>query len=143
MEEKFTENFTVEEMIKSQTATRLGIDNFPDMEAFVSLGKLCDMVLQPVRSSLKTPVIVTSGYRCDMLNAIIGGAKGSQHTLGEAADFEVIGYTNREVYDWIKDNLEFDQLILEHYNPEIPNSGWVHCSYVDEIHNRNQAFEVG
>jgi len=72
------------------------------------------------------PVIISSGYRSKELNAAIGGSVTSQHSIGEAADFEVPGLDNKKLADWIKDNLKFDQLILEFYKDGDPNSGWVH-----------------
>lgn len=124
-------NFTLAEMLKSQEAMRRSIDNTPTDPALVdALRALAVNVLQPVREHFGGPVFVTSGYRCPQLNAAIGGSATSQHMKGQAADFEVAGHSNFEVAEWIRDNLEYDQLILEYYTPGDPHSGWVHCSYV-------------
>ena len=77
-------------------------------------------------------VKVTSGYRSPELCTAIGSSVNSQHAKAEAADFEVMGTDNAELADWIKDNLPYDQLILEYYTPGEPNSGWIHCSYIPE-----------
>jgi zinc D-Ala-D-Ala carboxypeptidase len=122
--------FDLAEMVKSQTAARLGIDNTPDDAIVAALPAVAVNILEPVRRQFERPVVVTSGYRCPTLNAAIGGSASSQHMKGQAADFEVPGHGNLEVAEWIRDNLEFDQLILEYYTPGDPNSGWVHCSYV-------------
>ena len=77
-------------------------------------------------------VKVTSGYRSVELCMAIGSSANSQHAKSEAADFEVMGTDNAELADWIKNNLDYDQLILEYYTPGEPNSGWIHCSYIPE-----------
>jgi hypothetical protein len=125
-------DFTLAEMLRSQTATRRGIDNTPaDMAIVEGLRAVAINVLQPVRDHFGVPVFVTSGYRCPQLNAAIGGSATSQHMRGQAADFEVTGRSNLEVAEWVRDSLDFDQLILEFYTPGDPNSGWVHCSYIN------------
>jgi len=85
------------------------------------------------------PFIPNSGFRCLELNRAIGSSDRSQHTTGEAVDFEVPGISNREVALWVKENCKFDQLILEFYKEGDPSSGWVHCSYVIEGENRKSA----
>lgn len=122
-------NFTLQEMTQSQTARRKGIDNTPSQAHIEPLRALCNEVLEKVRDKFKRPVIVSSGYRSKELCKAIGSKPTSQHAKGEAADFEVPGVSNLELAKFIRDNLEFDQLILEYYNPEDPSSGWVHCSY--------------
>jgi len=131
-------NFTLQEMIKSQTAMRLGIDNNPTPEHVTSLRALCNNVLEPMRDHFKTPVIISSGYRSPFLCEEIGSSHTSQHCKGEAVDFEVVGSDNYQVARWIEANLEYDQLILEHYTPGKPNSGWIHVSYITG-QNRKQA----
>lgn len=124
-------NFTLAEMVKSQTAARQGIDNTPtDPQIVEALRAVAVSVLQPVRDHFGNPVFVTSGYRCPQLNTAIGGSANSQHMKGQAADFEVAGHSNFAVAEWVRDNLEFDQLILEFYTPGDPHSGWVHCSFL-------------
>lgn len=128
-------------MIKSSTALRMGINNYPPEFAIVSLKLLAINVLEPVRLHFKKPVFITSGYRCKTLNASIGSKPTSQHTKGEAADFEIPGISNAEIAKWIQDNLDFDQLILEFYFSGQPSSGWVHVSY-KEKGNRNNVLTI-
>jgi zinc D-Ala-D-Ala carboxypeptidase len=125
---KLSANFSLAEMIKSSTAIRKGIDNTPDEVVTANLQALVDNVLQVVRDNFGS-VKVTSGYRSPLLNSSIGGSKTSHHCYGFAADFEVTGVDNKELAIWIRDNLQFTQLILEFYTEGDPNSGWVHCSY--------------
>ena len=131
-------NFTLQEMTKSQTATRQGINNTPTDIHVKSLQSLCREVMEPVRDEFKRPVIVTSGYRSKALCKAIGSKPTSQHAKGEAADFEISGVSNLKIAEWIRDNLEFDQLILEFYNPQDPSSGWVHVSYKGADVNRKE-----
>lgn len=125
---KLSANFGLGELTKSETAIRKGIDNSADEIVTAHLQALVDNVLQPVRDKFGS-VKVTSGYRSPLLNSSIGGSKTSHHCYGFAADFEVVGMDNRELAIWIRDTLEFTQLILEFYTADDPNSGWVHCSY--------------
>ena len=94
-------------------------------------------VLQPVRSHFNRVVSVSSGYRSEELCVAIGSKTTSQHAKGQAADFEIYGLPNKELADWINKTLNYDQLILEYWKEEDPNSGWVHCSYKSEG-NRKQ-----
>ena len=123
-------NFSLQELIKSDTAIRKGIDNNPNADQIEKLKTLCERVLQPVRDHFGR-VKVTSGFRSPELCAAIGSSVNSQHAKAEACDFEVIGVDNAEVADWIYTNLQTDQLILEFYTPGEPNSGWIHASYVE------------
>ena len=122
-------NFTLSELIKSDTAIRRGINNNPNAEQIEKLKALCENILQPVRDHFGR-VKVTSGFRSSELCVAIGSSVNSQHAKAEAADFEVLGVDNAEVADWVKMNCETDQLILEFYTPGEPNSGWIHASYV-------------
>jgi len=122
-------NFTLKELTKSDTATRLGLDNMPDDEALENLKTLCEMVLQPVRDHFGKSVTVNSGYRSPESNAAVGGSKTSDHCKGQACDLEIDGIPNPELAQWIMDNLDYTQLILEFYTQGQPNSGWVHVSY--------------
>ena len=126
---KLSNNFSLKEMTKSQTATRKDIDNEPGEEEIENLKQLCERVLQPVREHFGKAVRVNSGYRSPELNSAIGGSKTSDHCKGMAADIEINGVANADLAEWIKDNCEFRQLILEFYTPGIPDSGWVHVSY--------------
>jgi len=135
---KLSDNFSLAELIKSQTAERCNIDNNPDKEHIVSLEKLCDNILQPVRDYFQKPVMISSGYRSPELSQKIGSSSRSQHCKGQAADFEIHSVSNYDLAVWIKNNLQIDQLILEFHNRDEPNSGWVHCSY-STTENRNQS----
>ena len=122
-------NFTLKELTKSDTATRLGLDNTPDDEALENLKVLCEMVLQPVREHFGKSVTVNSGYRSPESNAAVGGSKTSDHCKGQACDLEIDGVSNPDLAQWIMDNLDYTQLILEFYTQGVPDSGWVHVSY--------------
>ena len=124
-------NFSLQELIKSDSAIRKGIDNNPNSDQIEKLKALCENILQPVRDHFGR-VKVTSGYRSVELCMAIGSSANSQHAKAEAADFECLGVDNAELSDWIKNNLDYDQLILEYYTPGEPNSGWIHCSYIPE-----------
>ena len=132
-----TKNFTLQEYIKSQTATRKGLDNTPGPEHLASATELFRNVVQNVRDKFGVTVI-NSGYRGPALNEAVGGSSRSQHCKGEAVDIECPGTSNYTVAKFIEDNLDYDQLILEFYTPGIPDSGWVHVSYVSEG-NRKQS----
>ena len=125
-------NFSLSELTKSDTAIRKGINNNPSAEQVEKLKILCENILQPVRDRFGR-VTVTSGFRSVELCIAVNSLANSQHAKAEACDFECPGVDNAEVADWIKNNLEYDQLILEFYTPGEPNSGWIHCSYVPEM----------
>ena len=135
---KLSGHFSLAELTKSQTATRKGIDNKPTLEHIENLTELCVQILEPTRRNFSKPMVITSGYRSEELCEAIGSKSTSQHAKGEAADFEMFGVDNKELAKYIKNNLVFDQLILEFYTPDDPSSGWVHCSYSKE-ENRKQA----
>lgn len=128
-------HFTLEELTFSQTAIRHGINNNPNSKIVDNLTILTLKILQPTRDHYDKPIIITSGYRSPMLNDLIGGAAKSQHMEGRAVDFTVKGIKNSEVITWIKNHLEFDQLIDEF-------GSWVHCSY-HLGNNRKQCFKIG
>ena len=135
---KLTENFSLNELTKSQTAERKGIDNTPSAEHQENLKSLCEMILQPIRDHFGQVVSVSSGYRSPELCVAIGSSTQSQHAKGQASDFEIFGISNKELADYIDENLDYDQLILEYWKGEDePNSGWVHCSYTNG-NNRKQ-----
>lgn len=134
---KLSKNFTLAEFTKSQTAERKGIDNTPEGEHLEAAKELFENVVQPVRDVFG-PTVINSGYRSPELNEAVGGSSRSQHCKGEAADIEVPGTPNVEVAEWVRDNLDFDQLILEFYTPGIPDSGWVHVSYKADGSNRKE-----
>ena len=122
-------NFSLHELTKSETALRLDLDNTPDEQATENLRLLCEKVLQPVRDHYGKGVKVNSAYRSPESNAAVGGSKTSDHCKGMAADIEIPGVANADLAQFIMDNLEYTQLILEFYTPGIPDSGWVHVSY--------------
>ena len=126
-----TRNFSLLELTKSDTAIRKGIDNNPNADQIEKLKLLCENILQPVRDHFGR-VTVTSCFRSPELCLKIGSSLNSQHTRAEAVDFECMGTSNAEVFDWIKANLDWDQMILEFYTPGEPNSGWIHCSWIPE-----------
>ena len=129
---KLTPNFTLSEMTKSDTALRLDMDNTPNAVQVENLKTLCEKVLQPVRNHFGKGVKVNSGFRHPQVNAAVGGSKTSDHCKGMAADIEIPGVANGDLAQWIVDNLEFRQVILEFYTPGVPDSGWVHVSFNPE-----------
>jgi len=110
---ELSNHFTLQEFVTSNTAIRKGIDNTPSAEVVKNLRELCNQVLEPLREKLAKPVKVTSGYRSEKLNKLIGGAKNSQHCKGEAADIHVPGMTIEELFQFCKEHLNYDQLIQE------------------------------
>tara|TARA_R110000796_G_scaffold240290_1_gene361294 strand:+ start:444 stop:902 length:459 start_codon:yes stop_codon:yes gene_type:complete len=131
-----TKNFSLKEFTKSQTAERKGISNSPNEVSVMAMEALCHCVLEPIRSAFAKPIHINSGYRSVALCEAIGSKPTSQHCDGEAADIEIYGVSNYELAKYIEKNLNFDQLILECWTTEDPNSGWVHVSYVNENANR-------
>jgi putative chitinase len=134
---QLTEHFTLGEMIVSPTAKRLGIPNTPTPAHIENMRYCCEKILEPVRAKFG-PVTINSSYRAPLVNKAVGGSATSQHVNGQAIDFEVKGVDNKKVADWVADNLEFDQVILEFYAAGDKNSGWVHASIKKEGGNRKQ-----
>lgn len=132
-----TRSFSLQELSKSRTAKNRGWDNTPPPYAVENLKLLCEHVLQPVRDHFNLPVVISSGYRSANVNRAEGGSHSSQHLIGQAADFEIMGVHNADIWRFIKANLEYDQLIAEHLQLDDPNAGWIHVSYSDN--NRKQA----
>ena len=136
---QLSEHFNLREFTKSETAIRKRIDNTPSAQHANNLKIVCEKILEPVRKHFGKPVRINSGYRGPALNAAVGGSGKSQHCNGEAVDFEIDGLPNPELAKWVADNCEFDQIILEFYDPkEGPNSGWVHASISATNNNRKQ-----
>tara|TARA_R110000822_G_scaffold104990_3_gene232233 strand:+ start:96 stop:554 length:459 start_codon:yes stop_codon:yes gene_type:complete len=133
---KLTQNFSLSELTRSQTATRKGIDNTANDEQLANLVALCENVLQPIRDHFGKPLRISSGLRVPELNTAIGGSSTSDHTRGMAADIECPGIDNKELAQWIVNSLVFRQVILEFYSP--PDGGWVHVSY-NAADNKKQA----
>jgi len=134
---KLSANFQLSELVKSQIAERKGIPNNPSPAHIDNLKALCVNVLQPIRSHFEAPVMISSGYRSPELCIAIGSKITSQHATGNAADLEIPGVDNKVLATWIKENLEYDQLILEFYRDGEPDSGWVHVSWNSEKNRSN------
>lgn len=135
---KLTENLSLAEVTKSATAIRMGIANTPSATHLIALKEVSKNIFQPCREHFGKPLAVTSGYRSEALNEAIGGSKTSQHSKGEALDLDADvfgGFSNAELFNYIKDHLDFDQLIWEFGNNN--NPAWVHCSYKTQG-NRNE-----
>ncbi len=135
---KLSANFSLAEALKSQTAVRRGIDNMPSDNEIQYLRDVALNILQPVRDHYGVPFSPSSWYRCVALCQAIGSSTTSQHAKGQAADFEVPSVPNLDLAKWIEAELNFDQLILEHWDARDPTAGWIHCSYVDRATNRTE-----
>ena len=137
-----SKNITYKEAIHSNTAKRLGIDNEPSHEQIANMMTIETMIFQPLRSYVGGPIKITSFFRSPKLNKAIGGSKTSQHCKGQAMDIDdVYGHkSNAEMFMYIKENLDFDQLIWEFGNDENPS--WIHVSYVDAQENRNRCLQA-
>jgi zinc D-Ala-D-Ala carboxypeptidase len=118
---QLSKHFKLIEFEKSMTATRLGIKNKAGSGEIKNLTDLCYGVLEPTRAKFDKPITITSGYRSEELCEAIGSKKTSQHTKGQSVDFEVAEVSNLEVALWISNNCDFDQLILEYWNPKMKN----------------------
>jgi len=139
---RLSKNLTLGEVTKSQTAIKYGISNKPSGDHLSNLIQIANKVFQPLRDHFGKPIAVTSGYRSEALNDLIGGASGSQHGKGEALDLDADvfgGLENWEIFEFIKNNLEFDQLIWEFGSDENPD--WVHVSYKSE-NNRGEILKA-
>lgn len=134
---KLSENLELAEMIRSESAKRLGIDNKPTAEHLHNMQLLAFCVFQPIRNHFKRPIHISSGYRSEALNKAVGGSRTSQHSTGQAMDIDMDGteITNKQIFDFIKDNLDFDQLLWEFGTENNPS--WVHVSYSGK-RNRKQ-----
>ena len=139
---KISDNITYAEAIHSNTAKRKGIDNTPTAKQVEVMKLTAEKIFEPLRSWVGGPIKVNSFFRSPELNEKIGGSKTSQHCKGQAIDIDdVYGYkTNAEMYNWIKENLNFDQMIWEFGTDMNPN--WVHVSYVSDEDNRNRCLKA-
>ena len=134
-----SENLTLSEMVNSDTAKRLGIDNNPTSEHLENLKAWAVNIFQPCRNHFGIPIHINSGYRSKKLNeAVPGSSKTSQHSTGQAGDIDMdnTSITNAQLFHWIKDNLEFDQLIWEFGTSKNPD--WVHVSFVAKGKGKNR-----
>jgi len=130
---KFTAGFSLQELVDSATARSRNIFNVPDEAGIERLRQVCQHILQPVRDHFGKPVRVNSGFRSPALNNVIkGSSRTSQHMKCEAVDYEIAGLDNHDLANWVINNLEYDQVILEYHGDDSddPNDGWVHTSYV-------------
>jgi zinc D-Ala-D-Ala carboxypeptidase len=135
---KLSENLDLSEVTRSESAKRNGIKNTPTAQHIENFKKLAENIFQPIRNHFNVPIRISSGYRSAELNEKIGGSKTSQHSTGEAIDIDMDGtsITNKQIFDYIKNNLDFDQLIWEFGTTSNPD--WVHVSYESTGKQRNQ-----
>lgn len=138
---QLSKNLSLAEVVRSESAKRRGINNMPTAEHLENLKELALNIFQPIRDHFKVPIHISSGYRSRILNNAVNGAAKSQHCLGQAIDIDVDGtsITNKQVFDFIKDNLDFDQLIWEFGTDKNPD--WVHVSYSKD-NNRKQVLRA-
>ena len=140
--DKLSPHFRLREFERSQIANRFDIDNtVKEKQIYNNLTLLCENVLEPIRRHYGVPFSPTSGYRCLELNRRLGSSDKSQHVKGQAADIELSIVVNYELSIWIRDNLDYDTVLLEFYKKDIPSSGWVHVSYISKENNRKRALK--
>jgi len=137
-----SEHISYKEGVYSNTATRRGIDNTPNDEQLTNMELIANEVFEPLRTWVGGPIKINSFFRSPNLNTAIGGSKTSQHCKGQAIDIDdTFGkVTNAEMYHWIKENIDFDQMIWEFGDDDNPN--WVHVSYVSPEDNRNRCLKA-
>ena len=137
-----SKHISEKEATKSVTALRLGIDNTPDGDTLNNMKIVAEKVFEPLREYVGGAIKINSFYRSSALNEAIGGSTRSQHCKGQAMDIDdIYGHkTNKEMFTWIKDNLDFDQMIWEFGNEDNPD--WVHVSYVSEDKNRKKILKA-
>ena len=137
-----SKHISYKEGVYSATATRRGIDNVPNDEQLANMELIAEKVFEPLRKYVGGPIKINSFFRCPKLNKAIGGARSSQHMKGQAMDiddtFGVVA--NSDMYNYIKNNLDFDQLIWEFGDDDNPN--WLHVSYVSKEDNRNRCLRA-
>lgn len=138
---QLSKNLSLAEVVRSESAKRRGINNMPTADHLQNLKELALNVFQPIRDHFKVPIHISSGYRSRILNNAVNGAAKSQHCLGQAIDIDVDGtsITNKQVFDYIKENLDFDQLIWEFGTEKNPD--WIHVSY-SKGNNRKQVLKA-
>jgi zinc D-Ala-D-Ala carboxypeptidase len=139
---RISKHISYKEATQSQTAVRKGINNEPDAYQLQNMQLLAEKIFEPLREHFGVPIAINSFFRSQKLNKAIGGATGSQHTQGRAIDIDdtLGGVSNKQMFDWIRENLDFDQLIWEFGNSQNPD--WVHISYVSESENRNRVLKA-
>ena len=140
--DKLSPHFRLREFERSQIANRFDIDNtVKEKKIYNNLKLLCENVLEPIRKHYGVPISPTSGYRCLELNRKLRSSDKSQHIKGQAADIELSIVSNYELGVWIRDNLDYDTVLLEFYKEDVPSSGWVHVSYISKKNNRKRALK--
>lgn len=138
---KLSEHISMKEAVSSATAEELGLQNKPNPSQLAKMMLLAEVVFEPLRTWANEPIRVNSFFRSEEVNLAINGSRRSQHTKGEAIDISAMqDKTNKELFDYIKDNLDFDQLIWEFGTKEEPQ--WIHVSYVSSIRNRQQVLKA-
>ena len=139
---RISKHISYKEATQSQTATRKGISNDPDAYQLQNMQLLAEKVFEPIREHFGVPIAINSFFRSQKLNKAIGGAAGSQHTQGRAIDIDdtLGGISNKQMFEYIKNHLDFDQLIWEFGDNN--NPAWVHISYVSPTENRNRVLKA-
>lgn len=137
-----SDHFTLAEAVHSETAQRLRIDNKPDALVILNLCRTAKNILEPVREFFGIPFSPTSWFRCSDLNHAIGGSVSSDHVKGHAVDIKIPGLSPAILAQWVEENCQFDQLILEYHDPSQPLSGWVHVSYRSAVENRQEVLHT-
>lgn len=140
--EKISKHISYKEGTRSNTAQRLGIENIPNAYEQQNMEILAEKIFEPLRQWVSGPIRINSFYRCEELNRAIGGSSRSQHCEGRAIDLDdTFGYkTNAEMFDYIRKNVNFDQLIWEFGDDN--NPAWVHVSYISEDENRGRVMRA-
>ena len=140
--ERISKHVSYKEGVRSNTATRLSLDNTPDSYQLSNMGILTDNIFEPLRKWVGGPIKINSFFRCENLNKAIGGSSRSQHCQGRAIDLDdTFGHkTNAEMFQYIKENLNYDQIIWEFGDDTNPD--WVHVSYVSDNENRGRALRA-
>ena len=139
---KISKHISYKEGVHSNTAKRKGIENTPDEEQLANMKTLAEKIFEPLRKWVDGPIKINSFFRCPELNKAIGGSSRSQHCKGQAIDIDDTfkRASNSDMYYWIKNNLNFDQMIWEFGDDDNPD--WVHVSYVSESENRNRCLKA-
>jgi zinc D-Ala-D-Ala carboxypeptidase len=141
--ENISKHITLAEATKSQVAIRRNIANVPGSSEIANMKLVAEKCFEPLRNHFKMPIGISSFYRCKLINQLVGGSITSQHVRGLAIDIDADifgGITNKEIFDWLKENVDFDQLIWE-YGTDL-NPAWVHISYISPQTNRKQILRI-
>ncbi len=142
---KISNHITLAEATKSQTAIRKGIDNTPNESQIESMKLVAEMCFEPLREWYGKPIGISSFFRSAALNRAVKGSPRSQHCKGQAIDIDADvfnnGITNRDIYNWLVSNVDYDQIIWEYGDDS--NPAWVHISYVGKGKNRKQQLRIG